>query len=326
MRARKLGIGILILIVAAIPVILFLRHRRHRAPLTLKGAVVIRDSDPNKEQPIAGVEVSEANGYAMENSRSDSSGFFTLQLLPEIRRGHPITLRFRHPNYKPLDVQDYVGDQLYVAKMVPRSQATPAANGPRTKIGNVRVRYLMKAMTNINIGSAVKTFQVENRGNVPCMGHNPCSPDGKWRAAISSGSLDAGAGNEFHNARVSCIAGPCPFTRIETDHFSQGGQNIAVTVRNWSDTTTFLMEAEVFHPMVSQVVHESYPVVFGRTLSFTLPSSAEGVSIQADVDSKAIIFPLGPALRLSWADCNARVNPDDSKVYRCELKPDFQFQ
>lgn len=325
MKARKLGIGALILVLAAIPVILFLRHRRHRAPLTLKGAVVIRDTDPNKELPISDVEVTEGNGFALENGRSDSSGFFSIKLKPEIRRGHAVTLRFRHPNYRPLDLQDYVGDKLYIAKMVPRSQAPVPANEPRTKIGNLRVRYLMKAMTNVNIGSAVKTFQVQNQGNVPCMGHNPCSPDGKWKAAVASASLDAGAGNEFHNARVSCIAGPCPFTRIETDHFSQGGQNIMVAVRNWSDTTTFLMEAEVFHPMVSQVVHESYPVVFGQTLSFTLPASAEGVSIQADMDGKAIIFPLGPALRLSWANCTSRVNPDESKVYRCELKRGYQF-
>ena len=101
---------------------------------------------------------------------------------------------------------------------------------------------------------------------------------------------------------------------------------ITVSARNWSDTTTFLLEAEVVHPMVSQIVHESYPVIFGQGLNFTLPSSAEGVSIEAELDGQMIIFPLGPALFLSWANCNARVNPDQTRVYRCDLKPGYQFQ
>lgn len=62
---------------------------------------------------------------------------------------------------------------------------------------------------------------------------------------VGSATLDAGAGNEFRNARASWIAGPCPFTRIEADHFSQGGQTITASARAWSDTTTFMLEAEV---------------------------------------------------------------------------------
>jgi hypothetical protein len=119
----------------------------------------------------------------------------------------------------------------------------------------------MKATTALNVGSAVKTFEVMNSGNVPCNGRDPCSPDGKWKAAIGSTSLDAGPGNEFRNARASCIAGPCPFTKIEADDLQRGGRSIQVFVRNWSDTATFLLEAEVFHPMVSDIVRESYPVI-----------------------------------------------------------------
>jgi hypothetical protein len=78
--------------------------------------------------------------------------------------------------------------------------------------------------------------------------------------------------------------------------------------------------------MVSEIVHYSHPVTYGRALNFTLPASSEGVSIQADIDQTTIIFPLGPALLLSWASCNARVNPDQTKVYRCELKPGYAFQ
>ena len=41
---------------------------------------------------------------------------------------------------------------------------------------------------------------------------------------------------------------------------------------------------------------------------------------------RSIIFPLGPSLFLSWANCNGRVNPDQTRVYRCELKPGYRFQ
>jgi hypothetical protein len=193
-------------------------------------------------------------------------------------------------------------------------------------VANVRVRYTVKSMSEVNVGSAVKTFEIENKGNVPCKDRHPCSPDGKWKAALGSVSLDAGQGNEFRDARASCIAGPCPFTKIDDDHFSQGGQIITVQASDWSDTATFLLEAEVFRPTVSQMERWSYPVTFGTGLSFTLPSAAESVSIEADLDAQTIIFPLGPSIFLSWATCDTGVNPDKGRVYRCTAKPGYRFQ
>ena len=70
----------------------------------------------------------------------------------------------------------------------------------------------------------------------------------KWKAAVGSISLDAGEGNEFRNARVSCIAGPCPFTKIESHNFSHDGRTLNVSALDWSDTATFLLEAEVDRP------------------------------------------------------------------------------
>ena len=77
--------------------------------------------------------------------------------------------------------------------------------------------------------------------------------------------------------------------------------------------------------MVSENVHESHPITFGRALNFTLPAAAEGVCIEADMAGQTIIYPLGPALYLSWANCDATVNKDQTKVYRCELKSGYQF-
>ena len=78
-----------------------------------------------------------------------------------------------------------------------------------------------------------------------------------------------------------------------------------VSARDWSDTTTFLLEAEVFHPMVSQVVHESYPVIFGDGLNFTLPSSAEGVSTVSYTH-------LDVYKRQAWELGNKRINMESS--------------
>lgn len=294
-------------------------------PISLLGAVLVQDSDSRKQAPIAGVIVS-ADGLAVSDCQSDSSGLFTLNLRKRIRRGHPILLHFRHPQYHPLDLNDFVTNKLYIVHLVPLS-STPAANSqPQIRVTNVRVRYTVRAMTEMNVGSAVKTFQVENRGGVPCNGKHPCSPDGRWKAALGSASLDAGAGNTFREVRASCIAGPCPFTRIETNNSSQGGQIMTVSARDWSDTATFLLEAEVFHPMQTQSERWSYPVIFGEGLSFTLPSAAESVSIEADLDGQTIIFPLGPSLFLSWATCNTATNPPNGKVYRCAPKPGYRFQ
>jgi hypothetical protein len=298
---------------------------RNQKPIVLRGAITMESSDIRKEVPIADAAVAAITSLGTVNTKSDSSGFFSVTLPPGVRRGQAVSFRLRHAGYAPLDVHEFVGDKLYVEHMEPMAPSHTTASGSRITISNLLVRYSIKTMTVINVGSSVKTFQIANTGNIPCKGRHPCSPDGKWKATIGSASLDAGPGNQFQNARASCIAGPCPFTKIEGEVLSNDGEQFQVTARDWSGSTTFLMEAEVFKPMVSQIVHQSYPVIFGQALTFTLPSSAEGVIIQADINGESIIFPLGPVLFLTWADCTATVNPDQTKVYRCELRPGYQF-
>jgi hypothetical protein len=292
--------------------------------ISLRGAVLIENADPRKQQPIAGVTIS-GGDLAIADAVSDSSGFFVLKLRKPIRKGHPIVLSFRDPKYRPLDVKDIVANKIYIVRLVPLASNPAPKNQREMKVTNVRVRYTVRAMTELNIGSAVKTFEVENKGDVPCKGHRPCSPDGKWKAAIGSATLDAGPGNGFRDARTSCIAGPCPFIKIREDRVSDNGQTYTVSALNWSDTTTFLLEAEVFRNMATQSEHWSYPVVFGEGLSFTLPGDAQSVSIEADLDGQTIIFPMGPTLFLSWASCDETVNPDRGRVYRCTPKPGYRF-
>jgi len=310
-------------ILATVFAVVFLTRRK---PVVLKGAVLRQDADPNKQLPLSDVQITAINILGSGHAQSDSLGFFSLTLPTGLRRRQAVLLQFRRKDYKPLDWDDFISDKNYVARMTPLHQETTAESHTDAAVTNPRIRYTVKATTEADIGSAVRTFQVVNTGNKPCQNQPPCAPGGKWKATIGSLSLDAGEGNEFRNPRVSCIAGPCPFTRIETENFSQERRHFSVSVRNWSDTTTYLVEAEVVHPMTSNLVRETYPVILGRAMNFSLPATAEGPSVEAEIAGEAIVFPLGPDLFLRWADCQVGVDRDQSRNYRCELKPGYQFR
>jgi len=194
------------------------------------------------------------------------------------------------------------------------------------EISNVRLRYSVKNQTLITVGSVAKQFEVVNTGGVACKGQRPCSPDGKWKAAANSITLDAQKGNEFRNVRASCIAGPCPFSRLEPADLSAQTRKIEITGITWSDTVSFLVEAEVTRTMTTDMLRQSFPFINGQAMSFALPPAAEGPSIIADVNGEEIVFPLGPKLALSWTSCSMEVAQGGNRVYRCEVKPGYQFQ
>jgi hypothetical protein len=305
----------------------FRLYKRHRQPFVVTGAVIKLDADPRKQSPIANVVVSAPGGYAPKPTNSGFSGGFVLPLRQGVRIGHTIQLTFRHPDFEPLDLTETLSNKLLVVKMKPlHSETASASDQNQTKITHVLLRYTTERMTTENIGSALKTFQVVNTANVPCNNHPPCSRDERWKAQVGSESMDAGNGNVFRDARVTCIAGPCAFTRIDVDGFSHGGRKINVTVRDWSDTTTFLFQAEVFRSQLNSMVQQTYPIIFGRALNFTLPSSAEGPSIEADLNGTMIVFPLGPQAILSWASCQVQTPKNQGKNYRCELKTGYTFE
>jgi hypothetical protein len=225
-----------------------------------------------------------------------------------------------------LTLQEHLGNSLYIVRMVPLHSEVEAELDPTAAaVTNVMVRYSTQTTTTNAIGTDATTFQVANVGDTPCDKSRLCSPDGQWKAAVASASLDAGDGNVFRNARVSCIAGPCPFTKIDHDGFSRGGQNIDVTARDWSDTTTFLLQAEVFRTQLSDTTRESYPIISGRALDFTVPNTAQGTSVEAEINGVLMVFPLAPDPSMSWATCNVRVEKNNTKDYRCELKPGYRF-
>ena len=297
-------------------------------PIALRGAVIQENDDPKKQSPIMDVQIDAGDRMAGGPVKSDFSGYFKVTLRPGVKKGQPITIRFRNPNFQPVDWKGMVSDKVYVIRMVPlhHDDTDEKPDRPQVLVSNIFVRYSIETTAAVNIGTGVTTFQVINVANVPCDRTTPCSPDNKWKAAIGGASLDAGQGNVFENARVSCIAGPCPFTKIDSDNFSHGGRVISVMVRGWADTTTFLFQAEVFRQQINDIVRETYPVIFGRALNFTLPAAAQGPSLEAEIAGTNIIFPLGPSPTLSWANCNVKVGRDQSKSYRCELKPGYRFR
>lgn len=336
MHLRKLSIWIAVVACAAVitAAVIASIHRWRPGNVTLQGAVVRQDPDPRRQLPLSGVSITATDGMMSTSTESDASGYFKLRFRERLWPGHTLQLMFRKPDYKDYDLSvpmSYrgAGEKLYVAALVPAAQPSDADTEKKklAVVNNIKIRFTENTEGDENIGSAVKTFQVVNQGNVPCNRQAPCSPDGKWKASIASTTLDAGTGNEFRNARASCIAGPCPFTRIDSSGFERGGRMITASALDWSDTATFLLEAEVFRKSINSSVRESYPVIFGRTLNFVLPATQEGMSIEADVDGTPIVFPLGPDLHLSWATCNSRSSRDaaSSTVFRCELKPGYRF-
>jgi hypothetical protein len=296
-------------------------------PLRISGAVITQNSDTQKQAPIADVEVTSEDDLATQSAKTDFTGHFSLTMRRGVAPGQPIRLLFQHPDYQPVEALEKLNGNLCVIRMVPlHSEVEATLNEAEIGVTNVMVSYSTETSRTENVGSAVKTFDIRNFGNVPCYKKEPCSPDGKWKAEVGSAMLDAGQGNVFRDARVTCVAGPCPFTRIDEDLFSRGGRTVSVKVRNWSDTTTFLFQAEVFRSQTQNVVRRIYPAIFGRSMSFALPATAEGPSIEADINGSLAIFPVGPTPVLSWATCQVRVEKNQVKDYRCELKEDYQFR
>ncbi len=88
----------------------------------------------------------------------------------------------------------------------------------------------------------------------------------------------------------------------------------------------YLFEAEVTHTTTGDEVLRSFPAIFDRAMSFTLPPSAEGPSIEANLNGEDIVFPLGPSLGLSWATCSVEQAKDGTRLYHCLLKPGYRFR
>ena len=148
-----------IVVVVAI-VVAVIANRPRTRPLSLGGAVMRQDADPRKELPLADVQVSAlSNGSVIGTGKSDASGFYTIVLRTRLWIGRPVLLQFRHADYQPLDQKDFIGDKVYVAKMMPIPHETNTAKRPDVVVSNIQVRYSIKTTTTANVGSAVTVLR-----------------------------------------------------------------------------------------------------------------------------------------------------------------------
>lgn len=332
MKAKRIVLSVAICATAATVAVVVVLRFTHWTPriVTLQGAVIRRDTDPRKQLPVAGVMITVSDSKSKVTTVSGETGYFNVKFPERIWPREIVKLAFRHPDYLPVDKNLLIGIHVKVTQLsvIPMTStaAPPPPPGPHpTAIHEIRIRYTVNDRTDTDVGSAVHVFEVANKGNTPCNQGDLCSPNGLWKEAKDSVTLDAGAGNVFRNVRASCIAGPCPFTRIDSSGFDTDAQKIVVSAVNWSDTATFLVEAEVYQESIVSKLRIAYPVEYGRDLHFTAPPTAEGVTIEADVGNTPTVFPLGPDLYMNWGICNSRKGPNNDTIYQCELKPGYSF-
>jgi hypothetical protein len=329
-RRRRLLVILITLVglgLAAALAVVLVQRSRPREPLHMTGVVLRDDPDPSKQVPLAGATIQAVSSDSSVVAKSDTTGFFKIDLEPSWERDRIVALTFQHDGYQSFETGGWRNGQICIARMTPVERMRPVASKhPAIAIrSDVRVRYSIKSTTTTNVGSVAKPFEARNPGFAPCNGAPACSPDGKWRATLNSQVFDAGSGNEFRNARLSCIAGPCPFSKVTSENLEQPGRIIKLSVLNWSDTVTYFLEAEVAHTAIANIVRYLYPFISGPAMNFTLPPGSEGPSIEADLGGSEIVFPLGPELRLSWATCTATPAADRTTQFRCELKDGYEF-
>ena len=170
----------------------------------------------------------------------------------------------------------------------------------------------MKATTTINVGSTAKILEVVNSLYVPCDARRPCSPDGKWKAAIGSLSLDAGESQQLRECKSSSPHGPRPFTKVESDGYVRGGPAIRSPLRHGAAAVTFLAKVRRLDCQLSDGdLRRSYPSVFASGgMTFTLPPTGEGPSIEAQVNGIEIVFCRVWAPQTLWATCSIQVAPN----------------
>src|SRR3989442_6109568 len=104
-KKRSVAVWVVAAAVASVILGTALFFSFHRKPGSLRGAVTMQDPDPKKELPIADVDITSANELKTDTAKSDAIGYFRITLPIARRRRHALTLQFRHPRYRPLDLK-----------------------------------------------------------------------------------------------------------------------------------------------------------------------------------------------------------------------------
>ena len=85
-----------------------------------------------------------------------------------------------------------------------------------------------------------------NRDSMPCDQREPCSPDGKWFAALTELTVRAGEGEELRNARISCDGNSCGWRKDLYPEYSDDKRVVVGKVLTWSKPVVLRLEAEAW--------------------------------------------------------------------------------
>ena len=119
-RWKVAGWVALVAVVAGAASLAYLIRVRRKLPvLSVQGAVIRQDSDLRRESPIADVEISASNVFAATHCRSDSSGYFWLDLPKGIAPGQSVALQRLQPIRPAVDAA-FVEEHAVLAE--PRAQ------------------------------------------------------------------------------------------------------------------------------------------------------------------------------------------------------------
>ena len=108
---------------------------------SLAGAVLSANPDPRKQLPVPNVEITADAGGTAARAKSDASGFFRLSWRARVWQGEKVTLRFRHPDYQPLEITQPLSQQLYIARMTSiASVKALESNAAEMSVADIRLR------------------------------------------------------------------------------------------------------------------------------------------------------------------------------------------
>jgi hypothetical protein len=85
-----------------------------------------------------------------------------------------------------------------------------------------------------------------DRNGIDCDHRSPCSPDGKWWAAITPLVITAAADQEVRNPVVSCRGSTCGFLEIMSTAVAADGHSATAQVKTWSNSVTLTYTAEIW--------------------------------------------------------------------------------
>ncbi len=229
-----------------------------------------------------------------------------------------VNLSFRDSDYHPLDLRFLVGlrsslKKLTVAELEPVAQPSGAVGKPSV-VSNIRIRYSVNYRAKQIFAPVWRPFKLSIRET--CRASNNIRalrtgsgrhPRVRLRWTLAPITNSATCAHRAFPGRAHLLGSTPADIRAEAASLRPRRSIGPIPQRSsW--------KPKFSHYTTDSNVRESYPVIYGRVMHFTLPSNQEGVSIEAEIDGSPMVFPPGPDLYTSWATCSCRRRR--GKLYR----------